>query len=221
MVPVFDDVLEGVTLDVLEGVTLGVLDLEGVTEGVLLGVTLGVVVLEDVAEGVFVIVEDGDPPFVILGVLEGVTLELLLDVPEGVLLGDTLGVTDLDGVFVLEGVTEGVLEGVPDEVLDLEGVTEGVPVDVTEDVFVAKLLVDIIGLIEYDDSPLAEGETLLILLKEDCTLSDGSDDSVLTLDSDTDILGLLVRYVDTVTDGEICEVNVGDSNELNETDLVR
>jgi hypothetical protein len=153
--------------------------------------------------------------------LEGVTLELLLGVPEDVLLGDTLEVPDLEGVFVLDGVTEGVLEGVTLEVLELEGVTEGVPVDVTEDVFVARLLVDIIGLIEYDGCSLAEPEVLFILVKEGSTLIDANGDNVFLLDSDTDILGLSVKYVDTVTDREIREVNVGDSNELNETELVR
>ena len=194
-VPVFEGVILWVELIVtvgvidLEGVKLGVRvevdDLEGVFEEVFVfeyvadDVKLEVLVFELVTVGVIVIVDDADPPVVILDVpvpvFEGVILWVELIVTVGVIDLDgvfelvTVGVVVLDGVLDLVPVNEVVLDGVlvlvPDNEVVLDEVTLGVLdeviVDVPVEVSLPILLIDIPILFEYSSVILADFDSII------------------------------------------------------------
>ena len=198
----------GVMEGVLDGDTDGVLDLEGVTEdvtvldlvglpegvadcvsgrdGVTVGDTEAVFELEDDlegdTEGVLELEGDleGDTEAVLEleGVTEGVNVFDLVGLPEG-LFDIMASVTDFDGVTVgvlvglpvavtdLEGVTVGVLVRLPVAVTDFEGVTVGLPVAVTENV--CKLDDVTVGnpeleleYVDEDDTDIVKLEPLLV-----------------------------------------------------------
>lgn len=98
--------------------------------------------MDGVTDAVPVIVDEGEPPNVILAVLDGVTVGVTLGVTLGVTVGVLVLVAVLLGDPVLDGVGERVLLG--DPVLD--GVGEGVLLE--------ELVADVTEVTEYDSNEL-------------------------------------------------------------------